>query len=232
MSRAQNFPRLDPRRIDIESRWALRWLVRYSSKPKPDAATAGRFIEQLTGAFLACEARLHFQWVQANTLKRLHWRQEVHNLKRNPKRLREFAANEAYAQILRYGAARLDATEDLGKLIRQMEADPDFLERVLSAALEKDIADKKKRLLHNAGGRPSELEPYYPIVDAAGGVFREVTGRPIARSTTAATKNDSRVPGKATGPGIEFLKRLLTVFPCTFSDDSIAHLIRAANKPQ
>lgn len=226
----RDFPQLDARRIDITCRWAIRWLVRHSKRPKPNQADRTCYYDRIRSAFIACESRLHYEWAKANARDRSRWRQEVHNLRRNPKRLREFAATESRAQLLRYGAARLDATVDLDALIRQMDAEPAFLEQVLLAALEKNIADKKKRLLHESGGRPGEAECYYPIVQAAAEVFREVTGRPFGRSTSSATKNDLRAPGRATGPGVEFLKRLLAVFPGAFSDETIAHLIRDANK--
>lgn len=226
----RDFPQLNARRIDIASRWAIRSLVRHSKRPKPDVAALARYYDRILSAFTACENHLHYEWVKANARERSRWRRGVRNLLRNPSRLREFAAKESYAQFLRYGAARLDATKIFNELIRQMEAEPTFLERVISAALEEDIPDKTKRLLHEAGGRPREADCYRPIVNAAAEVFQEVTGRPFGRSTSSATKNDLRAPGRAIGPGVEFLKRLLAVFPGGFTHETIAHLIRNANK--
>lgn len=224
----REFPRLDPHRIDIASRWAIRWLVRHYNKPSPDGPTLARYLDQLADAFDACESHLHFEWVQANTRIHLRWRRELVNLKRNPKRLRDFAAKEPFAQILRFGAARLDATYDLDSLLAQVEADPELLERIIAAALQKDVAPAKKRLLHDAGGRPDEIRCYLPLVHAAAGIFSEITARPLRRSTTSVTTRESHLPGKASGPGVALLRRLLAAFPRPFTDEAIAHLIREA----
>jgi hypothetical protein len=206
----------------------MRWLVRHSRQPMPEEAELARFFERIATAFITCESLLHIEWAQTDARGRSRWRQEVINLQRTPKRLRGFAAQEHLAQLLLYGAARLDATDDLAELVRQMEADPMFFERVMSAALEKDIVDKKKRLLHDPGGRPEKHWRYYPIVRAAAQVFHGVTGNTLARSTSSATRTGSRASGQPIGPGIQFLKRLLAVVPERFSDESIAHLIRDA----
>ncbi len=210
--------------------WAMRWLVRHTGQPMPEEADLARFFDRISNAFITCENHLHAEWVRPKAEGRPRWRQEVINLRRTPKRLREFAAQEFLAQLLLYGAARLDATGDLDELIQQMEADESFFRRVISATQEKDIVDKKKRLLHDPGGRPKEVECYYPIAHAAARVFWAVTGTPLARSTSSATLTGSRPSGQPIGPGIQFLRRLLAPVPRHFNDKSIARLIRDTSK--
>ena len=207
----------------------MRWLIRHSAQPMPKEADLARFLERITSAFVTCEGILHIEWAGRRAGRRPRWRQEVKNLRRNPRRLGKFVAQEHLAQLLLYGAARLDATDDLDELIHQMKEDPMFFGRVISAALEEDIVDKDKRLLHDPGGRPKELWRYYPVVHAAARIFGEVTGTPLGRSTSSATLTGSRAPGQAIGPGVQFVKRLLAPLPRRFSDETIAHLIRGAS---
>jgi hypothetical protein len=216
--------------MDIAIRWALRWLSRHAGASRPDDRTIERLYDQLVSAFLKSESYLHCNWVQHNTLKKPKWRQDIRSLRRNPNRLRCFASKEHLAQILLYGAARAGATDDMETLLVEMEADQDFFERIISLALQEDRLERSERLLHEPGGRPQVYWCYFPLVEAAADVFHTVMARRLKRSTTSETKSDTRDAGKATGPGVEFLKRLLAAFPEPFTKERIARLIREALK--
>ena len=222
------YPRLDAHRIDIAIRWALRWLTRHARSSRSDDPAVERMYDQLVSAYLRSESHLQRHWAKQNLRERPKWRQDIRGLRRNPSRLRSFAAKDHLAQILLYGAARAQATDELETLLAQMEADPEFLEQIISLALEEDKSERSARLLHEPGGRPQVSMCYFPLVKAADVVFQSVIGRPLGRSTTSETKSDTHIAGKAAGPGVEFIKRLFAAFPEPFTNERIAHLIRDA----